>query len=50
MSDEELIEKINLQIQKDKAIFMIAMGVFFVAMGIVYLIMFFDFYRAIGWI
>ena len=50
MSEEELMEKIDLQIQKDKAVFMIAMGVFFIAMGVVYLIMFFDFYLAIGWI
>ena len=50
MSGEELMKKINLQIQKDKAIFMVIFGVFCIAMSIIYSIMFFDFYQAMGWI
>lgn len=35
-------EKIRLQVEKDKALFMIIMGIFFVVMGILYLVMFIE--------
>ena len=33
-------EKIRLQIERDKALFLIVMGVFFIAMGVIWLILF----------
>lgn len=35
-------EKIRLQVERDKALFMIIMGIFFIAMGILYLVMFIE--------
>ena len=33
-------EKIRLQIERDKALFLIVMGIFFIAMGVIGLILF----------
>ncbi len=38
MSDEQ----IKLQIEKDKALFLIVMGIFFIAIGIMYTIFFIE--------
>ena len=35
-------EKIRLQVERDKALFMIIMGIFCIAMGILYSVMFIE--------
>lgn len=35
-------EKIRLQVERDKALFMIIMGIFCIAMSILYLVMFIE--------